>query len=585
MGHVVSTDVELVEASTKGRVDAFAQLVERYQSMVCAVSYSATGDLALSEDVAQETFVAAWNGLSDLREPSKLRGWLCGIARNLSSKAIRRIGREIPSDAGVQAAINEMATSPSPLDDALEKESEQLVWTALHNVPETYREPLVLFYREDQSTKQVAEALGLSENAVQQRLSRGRQHLKASVADLVERTLERTKPSKGFAAGVVAAISAGAAGTAEAVATQVASSASSASGGSMLAKAGGLLTMKLTTKLAVVAALVLLAAGGTVLVAQLRHDDEADKQLAKQGGQSATVPTAARRAGAEDRARLAFPPVEQDDPAGSLRLEGQVINVNDQPVAGARVFLASNPPVFARSEPDGSFVFTKLIGRRYELWAHADDLVSGSVFQQLGDGSDPVSVRVREGMQLAVTVVEAQTDKPIPNAVVRWTGEDALAVATDADGLAVLRGIMPGEHTIEIEASGFAMKSESRAIPDSAGLVLKHRVALNRGVAVSGTVLDEQGDPISGARVEVTDAHTQDSASHEVSTDTSGTFTIPALASGTYRCVAAHPDHAPTSSPPIVIENASVDDVKIVMASGGVVAGRVISKSAQPVGA
>jgi RNA polymerase sigma factor (sigma-70 family) len=263
MGHAISTDAELIEASVAGRVDAFTALVERYQSLVCAVSYSATGDRALSEDVAQETFVAAWNGLEELRERDKLRGWLCGIARNLSSKALRRFGREIPSDTEVQAAINEVASAPSVLDDALDKESEQLVWTALHSIPETYREPLVLFYREDRSTKQVAESLGLSEDAVQQRLSRGRQYLKASVADLVERTLERTKPSKGFAAAVVAAISVSAIGTAKAAA-QATSNASSSAGGPF-AFAKGHWTMKTLKIAALVTTIVLLIFAGTAL--------------------------------------------------------------------------------------------------------------------------------------------------------------------------------------------------------------------------------------------------------------------------------------------------------------------------------
>jgi len=52
------TDEALVQASLDGRISAFAQLVERYQSLVCAIAYSAIGDRVASEDVAQETFLA-----------------------------------------------------------------------------------------------------------------------------------------------------------------------------------------------------------------------------------------------------------------------------------------------------------------------------------------------------------------------------------------------------------------------------------------------------------------------------------------------------------------------------------------------
>jgi len=74
------SDAELLEASRRGEREAFGALIERYQGVVCAVSYSRTGDRALSEDVAQDTFLAAWRQLDQLREAGRLRARLCGIA-------------------------------------------------------------------------------------------------------------------------------------------------------------------------------------------------------------------------------------------------------------------------------------------------------------------------------------------------------------------------------------------------------------------------------------------------------------------------------------------------------------------------
>ena len=65
MGNVAMTDAELVEASRRGERDAFGVLVSRYQDVVCAVSFSSTGNWALSQDVAQDTFIAAWRQLND----------------------------------------------------------------------------------------------------------------------------------------------------------------------------------------------------------------------------------------------------------------------------------------------------------------------------------------------------------------------------------------------------------------------------------------------------------------------------------------------------------------------------------------
>ena len=64
---------------------AFAELVGRHQSAVAAVAYSACGDLTLSEDIAQEAFWAAWRERTALLDPTRLRAWLCGIARNLAN--------------------------------------------------------------------------------------------------------------------------------------------------------------------------------------------------------------------------------------------------------------------------------------------------------------------------------------------------------------------------------------------------------------------------------------------------------------------------------------------------------------------
>ncbi len=94
MSLAAPNDAELVAASLSGNCDAFGRIVSRYQSLICSLAYSATGCLGQSEDLAQETFIAAWKHLRQLREPAKLRAWLCGIARNRINNSLRREGRE-----------------------------------------------------------------------------------------------------------------------------------------------------------------------------------------------------------------------------------------------------------------------------------------------------------------------------------------------------------------------------------------------------------------------------------------------------------------------------------------------------------
>jgi RNA polymerase sigma factor (sigma-70 family) len=200
-------DAELVSQSLAGERDAFRHIVERYQSLVCSLAYSATGSVTRSEDIAQETFITAWKELAQLREPSKLRSWLCGIARNLIGKALRHDARD-PAHAAepLNAAYQSTASEPLPPDHAISKEEEVILWRSLERIPEIYRESLVLFYREHKSIESVAADLDLSEDAVKQRLSRGRKLLHEQVIGFVEGALERTNPGKTFTLGVLAAL-------------------------------------------------------------------------------------------------------------------------------------------------------------------------------------------------------------------------------------------------------------------------------------------------------------------------------------------------------------------------------------------
>src|SRR5690242_7476614 len=158
-----NNDAELVGASLAGDRDAFGQIVARYQSLICSLAYSATGSLGESEDLAQETFITAWKHLGHLRERQKLKAWLCGIARNCINNALRREGRRPLRTAEVLEEAHEPASAePLPPDQTISKEEEALLWRSLERIPEIYREPLVLFYREQQSIENVAAALDLS---------------------------------------------------------------------------------------------------------------------------------------------------------------------------------------------------------------------------------------------------------------------------------------------------------------------------------------------------------------------------------------------------------------------------------------
>jgi RNA polymerase sigma factor (sigma-70 family) len=200
-------DARLVELSRQGDRDAFGHLVIRHQAPVCALAYSACGNIPRSEDLAQEIFIIAWRQLADLRDPTKFKGWLFGIARNLINRSFRRQGTDPLAAADILEHSPEACSGASaPPEIIITKEEESILWRVLETMPETYREPMVLFYRQEESTARVAEVLGVSEEVVRKRLSRGRAMLNDRVAEVVERGLRCSGPSNAFGLAVVAAL-------------------------------------------------------------------------------------------------------------------------------------------------------------------------------------------------------------------------------------------------------------------------------------------------------------------------------------------------------------------------------------------
>ncbi len=225
------TDRRLVELHLDGDRSAFRQIVERYQGMICALGLSACGDVARSEDIAQEVFVVAWKQLPDLQEPDKLRPWLGGIARNLINNSFRRQLRT-PTARAEPLSPETPAGGAGPREQAIQSDESALMWTALEGIPENYREPMVLFYREHRSVPAVAAALEISEENVRQRLARGRAMLTERMAKIVEETLERSAPTPAFAGGVMLMLPIGVA-PAVIVAEAGAAGAKAAAGGTM----------------------------------------------------------------------------------------------------------------------------------------------------------------------------------------------------------------------------------------------------------------------------------------------------------------------------------------------------------------
>lgn len=173
----------------------FEELVVRHQQAVCATAFAVVRNQARSEEIAQEAFLIAWRRLEC--EPGVVTAaWICGVARNLARNAVRR-------RTEVMMEVDRAAVTQDTRDALIEREDASRVEALLAELPERYREAVVLYYRGDNSMVEVAAALGISEATAKQRVHRGRDQLRESLAR-VERVLRSTRPSSAFTAACVA---------------------------------------------------------------------------------------------------------------------------------------------------------------------------------------------------------------------------------------------------------------------------------------------------------------------------------------------------------------------------------------------
>jgi RNA polymerase sigma factor (sigma-70 family) len=209
-----------VRAAARGDQEAFAHLVDATRTLVCSIALAILRDVEASRDVAQDVFLSAWRDLGKLRNPSSFLPWLRQMTRNRAHHVLRdRVrARKVLSDA---EADDLMAAAVDPRPGAgemlLADEEKRLLAAALEGLSDESREVVTLYYREGRSVRQVADLLGLREEAVKQRLTRARSRLRREMLDRLGETLQRTVPGTAFTAGVMTAIAFGAPASAAAV--------------------------------------------------------------------------------------------------------------------------------------------------------------------------------------------------------------------------------------------------------------------------------------------------------------------------------------------------------------------------------
>lgn len=166
-----------IRKSREGDTQAFGELVLRHQRMIHALTYRMTGSLADSADLAQESFIRAFQRLADFRGEAKFSSWLYQIAMhaclNLRTSHARR--EQVHRNWAEQERV--AGAKSSPEDQASEEQTRQ-VQEALMKLPVKQRAAIVLTVYEDMNHAEAARVLGCSETTVSWRVFAARRKLK-----------------------------------------------------------------------------------------------------------------------------------------------------------------------------------------------------------------------------------------------------------------------------------------------------------------------------------------------------------------------------------------------------------------------
>ncbi len=174
------SDEQLLLRYTQGNLEAFEQLVRRYRRTLYSFLARFTGDLALAEDVFQETFLQVHLSAGGFDVSRRLKPWLFTIAANKARDALRSRFRHPAAELDAKVAGSEQeqtryvdlmpAKASRPEETLQNKETAAAVQTIVQQLPENLRIVLVLSYFHDFPYKQIAEILEVPLGTVKSRL-------------------------------------------------------------------------------------------------------------------------------------------------------------------------------------------------------------------------------------------------------------------------------------------------------------------------------------------------------------------------------------------------------------------------------
>jgi RNA polymerase sigma factor (sigma-70 family) len=180
-----------IEQVLNGDRNAFAQLVDQYKCMVFTVAYRIVRNQEDAEEIAQDTFIKAYQSLGQFEKKSKFSTWLYRIVFNSSISHTRKRKHEMQQlnfDIVQNFTSDDLVENLEILDHA---EQKKLINHLMNNLDPDDSAIITLFYMEDRTTEEIAEITGLSQSNVKVKLHRIRGKMQSDLHKLRKNNLNK----------------------------------------------------------------------------------------------------------------------------------------------------------------------------------------------------------------------------------------------------------------------------------------------------------------------------------------------------------------------------------------------------------
>ncbi len=177
------TDKELIDATLKGELEAFDELMRRYERLVYKVAISFVRDSESGFDVTQTVFLKAFRALEGFRSEANVKTWLLRITYNESVNWLRGGGARSERQEPIEDAAEELSVDPRQERDLIARENEARIEKAMSRLNDRYRLAVALRYFQGLGIAEISQVLGCSEGVTRNILFRSVRSLRESLAE------------------------------------------------------------------------------------------------------------------------------------------------------------------------------------------------------------------------------------------------------------------------------------------------------------------------------------------------------------------------------------------------------------------